>query len=106
MMEAQIVGGLGHQGIEYGIAGEAENSVASVISRADRGSLSRGRLQGNRLRRGCVAVYRWFGRRSTAACASGCGCGSWFAPQAASRAAKRASRPAEPTDLNDADDDA
>jgi hypothetical protein len=29
---------------------------------------------------GCVAVYRWFGRRSTPACASGCGCGSWFAP--------------------------
>ena len=47
-----------------------------MISRADRGSLSWGRLQGN----GYVAVYRWFGRRSTAACASGCCCGSRFAP--------------------------
>src|SRR6516162_5304171 len=33
MMEAQIVGGLGHQGIEYGIAGEAENIVGAVAFR-------------------------------------------------------------------------
>src|SRR5207344_23799 len=33
MMEAQIVGGLGHHGIEYGIAGEAENIVSAVAFR-------------------------------------------------------------------------
>jgi hypothetical protein len=32
MMEAQIVGGLGHQGIEYGIAGEAENIIVPSLS--------------------------------------------------------------------------
>src|ERR1700729_3239468 len=31
MMEAQIVGGLGHQGIERRIAGEAENIVGAVV---------------------------------------------------------------------------
>src|SRR3974377_2584503 len=33
MMEAQIVGGLGHQGIERRIAGEAENIVGAVAFR-------------------------------------------------------------------------
>ena len=33
MIEAQIVGGLGHQGIEYGVAGEAVNIVGAVAFR-------------------------------------------------------------------------
>ena len=32
-MEAQIIGGLGHQGIERGIAGEAEDVVGVVVFR-------------------------------------------------------------------------
>ena len=33
MMEAQIIGGVRHQGVERGIAGEAENIVLAVILR-------------------------------------------------------------------------
>jgi hypothetical protein len=32
-MEAQIVGGLGHQGIERRIAGEAENIIDAIVLR-------------------------------------------------------------------------
>jgi hypothetical protein len=33
MMEAQIIGDLRHQGVEYGIAGEAEDVVGAVVLR-------------------------------------------------------------------------